>query len=101
MKEELFKIMSAESFRKIRDLPVYDGDDTLINDVMNIRLPEYLRKKRDYSLGNYIVISTTYHTYSKELRFSIYPAEHIIGKIVASFPISNILEISNSKIFFK
>ena len=88
LKQDLADIIKSDSFQKIRQLPIYDGDNTLIDDALYKRYPDYLVKNgHGANLSNrQIVISTTYHTDTKELRFSLHPVSHIVGKVIASFP---------------
>lgn len=89
--EILKSILQSPEFQEVRRRPNYDGDDKLISDFFGTRLNKYETDyiKCDYpnAIDEKIIISTTFHTDIKKVRFSIHPISNIVGKVVAAFPI--------------
>lgn len=92
LKRILASIMEPQNFKSIRDIEYYDGDQALIDDFFNVRLKRYYEKyinTGDVQKRNEeIVISTTFHTDEKKVRFSIHPVSLIMGVVEESFTIS-------------
>lgn len=85
------KILSSLKFQEVRQLDVYDGDTELLADLKNKRIPEYERKyiaePNSNASDREIIVSTTFHTNEKKIRFSLHPVSVIKGKVIASFGI--------------
>lgn len=85
------KILQSAAFQEIRQLNDYDGDTALIDDLRNERIKnyeeEYIKCKNPNKKDREIVISTTFHTKEKKIRFSLHPISTIEGKVIASFSI--------------
>lgn len=64
---------------------IYESDDNMLNGFME-KLKEYRENRHPYSLGQSIVISSTYDVDNRKIRFSIHRTSSIIGivKYVAS-----------------
>ena len=88
---EISQIINSSSFQEIRNLDVYDGDSAVINDFNQTRLPLYKREYVECDNPNVsdkeIVISTTYHTSERVIRFSLHPKSMIVGRVIASFDV--------------
>lgn len=81
------KVINSEEFRVIKESKFYDGNSALINDLENVRLKRFL-ERQDNPESKEVVISTTFHTDTKKIRFSIHPVEDIIGEVSESFSIN-------------
>ncbi len=90
--DEIKEILDSEAFKSVRSLSVYDGDSNLIEDFANTRVPKYCRDfiscDNPDEKDRQIVISTTFHTDTEEIRFSIHPVSRIVGQVVASFKLA-------------
>lgn len=89
--EEVKNIMESQDFQQIRQLELYDGDDNMISDMIDCRIPVYERGyincKDVNDFDRNIIISTTFHTKENKIRFSVHPASLIVGRVIASFQI--------------
>lgn len=87
--ERIKDIISSDKFQEVRQLDVYDGDSALMEDLKNTRIPMYEREyifcKDANDYDRKIIISTTYHTKERKIRFSLHPISMIKGKVIASF----------------
>lgn len=85
------KILPSMKFQEIRQLSTYDGDSALIQDLENKRIKlyeeKYIKCENPNENDKEIIISTTFHTKEKEIRFSLHPVSIIVGKVIASFPV--------------
>lgn len=85
------KIIPSEAFQEIRQLDTYDGDAALIQDLKDKRIQiyedEYINCGNPNENDREIIISTTFHTKERKIRFSIHPTSIVVGKVVASFPV--------------
>lgn len=87
--KEVKALMASHPFQQIRQLDVYDGDDCLMTDLVNFRIPAYEKNyidredKNDFDRN--LIISTTFHTKENKIRFSIHPVSLIEGRVIASF----------------
>lgn len=97
-KEELVdivksKILPSTKFQEIRQLSTYDGDSALIQDLKDKRIKiyeeKYIKCENPNDNDKEIIISTTFHTKEKEIRFSLHPVSIIVGQVIASFPIND------------
>lgn len=96
-KSIIHEIITSSSFKDIKEVfekeGVYSGDDNLIIDFMENRLPYYLRKyihcESPKDSDKEFVISTTYDTVSQKIHFSMHPVTSIIGIVSESFILPN------------
>lgn len=90
--DEILKdILDPQNFKSVRDIDYYDGDNALLENFHKEKLPRYKKKYIDNNNANAndrkVVISTTFHTNEKKVRFSIHPASSIMGIVEESFTI--------------
>lgn len=85
-------LLQTEMFQQIRQLDDYDGDTALIKDFIEVRLPAYekdfVKCENPNEMDKNVVISTTYHTVDNKIRLSIHPLTKVMGKVVASFALT-------------
>lgn len=90
MEDVLKGILQSDAFQVVRGLPDYDGDAALIDDFICKRLPKFREEFVDCKDANprdrEVIISTTFHTRTREIRFSIHPVGYAIGQVIAAFP---------------
>lgn len=94
--EFVAKMVRSEEFRKIIGVIKYfDGEDALLEDFKVQRLDKYRKKylidnmpSEEY---NQVIVSTTFHTDEKKIRFSIHPVSDVIGVVCASFTVGKVM----------
>lgn len=89
--EKIKNLMASPSFQEIRQLEVYDGDEKMLADLMENRIPiyenTYIKNNSANPFDRNIIVSTTFHTKEGKIRFSIHPQSLIEGKVIVSFQI--------------
>lgn len=89
----LKSIIQSPEFQEVRRRPNYDGDKALIDDFFETRLKKYEKEYIHSEFPNVndkkIIISTTFHTDIRRVRFSIHPTSNVVGKVEAAFPIDD------------
>ena len=84
-------LLQSDKFQEIRRLSDYDGDTPVLNDFEK-SIQKYERDYIDIDNPNEqdkeVVISTTYRTREKKIRLSIHPVTKVMGKVVASYSLS-------------
>lgn len=90
---EIQNIIDSDDFQCIKALSIYDGNRKLLADFVNTRLPRYIESyiecENPDESDKTFVISTTFHTDTEEIRFSIHPMRDIVGNVVASFNLAD------------
>ena len=90
-------IMSSPKFQEIKKLKgvdgnnAYRGDEQVIEDFLNNRLPKYedkyIKCNNPDIWNRTVVISTTFDTDNKYIHFSIHPIANIVGIVKDSFTV--------------
>jgi len=85
MKESLQQIFSMKDFKVLQNDSCYPGDDSMVDQFINYRLPLYRKEhpgcERAGSPNFFAVISTTLRTNKHEIGFSIHPVKAIRGRV--------------------
>ena len=79
-------IIHSPNFNVIKENSSYDGDEALLDDFKNIRLKKF-SEDNNHHLDQEVIISTTFHTDTKKIRFSIHRKEDIVGEVTESFSV--------------
>lgn len=93
------RIMASDAFKEIKALKgrngsaAYKGDDQVVDDFLNNRLPVYEKKYIDCQnpdeWNRTVVISTTFDTDNEYIYFSIHPIANIVGIVKGSYTVLN------------
>lgn len=84
-------LLQSDKFQKIRRLHDYDGDTAVLHDFeesIEKYEKDYINLDNPNEKDKEVVISTTYRTREQKIRLSIHPITKVMGKVVASFPLS-------------
>ena len=91
--EELVKkILASNEFReKIATISFFDGEKAMLDDFYVERLEVYKKKYIDCEcpseINKTVVVSTTFHTDTKKIRFSLHPTSQVVGIVSDSFSV--------------
>ena len=91
--EELVeKILDSNEFRdRIATISFFDGKKAMLDDFYVKRLEAYKKKYIDCEcpsdVNKTVVVSTTFHTDTKKIRFSLHPASQVVGIVSDSFSV--------------
>lgn len=84
------KILASNEFRdRIATIRFFDGKKAMLDDFYVERLEVYRKKYIDCEcpseINKTVVVSTTFHTDTKKIRFSLHPASQVVGIVSNSF----------------
>jgi len=90
--EMLRGVFFNPKFSQIREIAEYDGDEALVKDFKEKRLPRYLGRYGDGrtgggSVADVAIVSTTFHVDEGKIRLSIHPLSSLTGVVKGSFDI--------------
>jgi len=93
VESEIHSILESKDFdEKIRTIEYFDSDKDLLQDFFNVRLRKYvddfINCSNPKDSDKHVVISTTFHTDIKKIRFSLHATSNIIGIVCESFTIN-------------
>lgn len=86
------KILESDEFRnKIETISFFDSKEAMLNDFYTTRLKvyndKYINCENPSEINKTVIISTTFHTDTKKIRFSLHPASKIVGIVDNSFTV--------------
>ncbi len=86
------KVLASDEFRdRIATISFFDGKEAMLKDFHAKRLEvykgKYINCECPSEINKTIVVSTTFHTDTKKIRFSLHPASQVVGIVSNSFTV--------------